>query len=139
MSIFFNVILSILCIVVCISYFRLSSKQKKLITLINTPLRKGYIEIELTGNSRIDDSELAFTSLIYVIETERFKSGESKIKIDYIETCISESKIHRSSIESFIIETFKSTRLTTDIHWLETDISIKEMRKDKLKYILGKK
>lgn len=112
-------------------------KIKKVLNELNKPLRKGYYKQGLVTKSKINFSEEKeeFYSTIYVIELDRYTSGESKIKIDYIEPGIQESKMPKSKIENFIKETFKSIVKTSDINWLDSELSIKEMRREKLSKI----
>ena len=105
---------------------------------LNKPLRKGYIENELVGNSKINGEKIDFKVKIYVNELDRYTSGESKIKIDYIEPCVSENDVSHHSVKDYITDKLPSVFKTSDINWLESETAIKDIRKEKLKQISNK-
>lgn len=111
-----------------IKYKKLKTKTTDLFNGLNKPLRRGYYKKDLTNTTSKDN----FESLIYVVELDRFINGQSKIKIETIEFGIDEYKLSHKNIENFIRGKFKSIVDTTDIIWLDSEQSIKEMRKNKL-------
>jgi len=113
-------------------------KIKSVVNELNKPLRKGYYKETLTVSSGEGVNKTihnTFEPIIYVFEVDRYTSGESKIKIDYIEPGIDESKISKIKIETVITQSFKSIVKTSDINWLDSELSIKEMRREKLSKI----
>lgn len=110
-------------------------KIRKVVNELNKPLRKGYYKENLVVTSSEDVEKEHFVSVVYVVELDRYTSGESKIKIDYIEPGISEHKMSKERILSHIKQNFVSVVKTADINWLDRELAIKEMRKEKLSKI----
>lgn len=99
--------------------------------------RQGYY-YETTTLLSIEDRKKGlagdpYKTYIYVQEIDRYTNGMSKIELKKIEV------ISGYSIEKYpwVIECettqFSSLRKTSDIEWLESEDSIKELRKQKLK------
>lgn len=129
-----SIFLGIALIVFTILFISYKSKYTKLVKLVkelNKPIRRGYYKVEChqTGNfvGTID-----YTCVVYVSEIDRFTNGESKISLDNIEIGCGNKLFNKSNAETFIRKEFQSLVETTDITWLESEQSIKDIRKNKL-------
>ena len=70
-----------------LNYFiRYRKSKKKMISSYYNPLRRGYYKCQYVAKS--DNSP--FETTVFVDEIERYKSGESKIKLADIEYGVSE-------------------------------------------------
>jgi hypothetical protein len=99
------------------------------------PIRKGYYRSKLTQTPVIGTKSYTTDAIIFVYEIDKYKSGESKIKIDDIEINVTDSNFDTKSAKDFIIKNFKSLKKTSEINWLESEEDIKEIRKEKLSKI----
>ena len=111
-------------------YNSLIDKIGSLIEELSTPLRKGYYTINCQQGDCLD-----YTAYVYVIEIDRYTSGESKIKIDHIEIICNYGEINRYSAADFVRDNFKSIKKTANIIWLDSEQSIKDNRKNKLRQL----
>lgn len=111
----------------------LSKKINKFIT--EKPIRTGYIEYELSITSSIGAPDYPFKSYVYINELDRYTNGESKIEIQKIEPGVEESKMSREKVEKYIKDRFKSIVKTSDVTWLESEQSIKDIRRNKLEQL----
>jgi len=133
-----NIFLISLLVIMCILYQKLYSKfskfSKKVENILeeSKPLRKGYYKVSLCYHDESRFLGADFESVIYVTEIDRFTNGESQIKIDKIDVGVSNSKVSHKSIENFITSSFVSVKNTSEIEWLESEQSIKDVRKNKL-------
>jgi len=110
-------------------YDHLIDKVGFLLDELNKPLRNGYYTKDYTQGKIYN-----YTAYIYVIEKDRYTNGDSKIEINNIEL-ISDTDINKFSAKKFVLESFKSIKKTADIIWLESEQTIKEQRKNKLKQL----
>jgi hypothetical protein len=118
-------------------YFRNKSLSNKISTFISDskkPLRTGYIMYDLSI-TELGKPNISFTSLVYVNELDRYTNGESKIEIQKIEPGIEENKMQKERIEKHIKDKFKSIVKTSDVTWLESEQSIKDIRRNKLEQL----
>lgn len=106
-------------------------KIENLVKDLDKPLRRGYIKKELSTL----DGEVKFTSYVFVKEIDRYTNGESKIEIEKIEYGVDKNKANHSSIDSFIRNNIKSIIDPADVIWIESEDTIKEMRKAKLEVL----
>lgn len=111
-------------------------KNKKLsllkseIEIYSNPIRKGYYKLSCTqGDSK---NAISWIGIIFVSEIDRYTNGESKIKLDKIELKCGTNNFNSDSAEKYVRTSFISVVITSDITWLESEIAIKEMRKNKL-------
>jgi len=128
-------LMSISTLVFYLKYKKLNSKVNKVISNLKSPLRKGHYQGALKITNGAGLTEENFYPIIYVKELDRFTNGESKIEIDYIETCISEDRISSEKVKKYIETSFKSVVKTSDITWLESENAIKESRRNKLEHL----
>jgi hypothetical protein len=99
------------------------------------PIRKGYYTSKMTQTPSIGTKSYTADVITFVYEIDRYKSGESKIKIDEIEIKMTDSNFDPQSAKDFIIKNFSSIKQTSEINWLESEEDIKEIRKEKLSKI----
>jgi len=128
-----NILLCIFCfieILVILFLRKKNNKIKGLISSLEKPLRHGYYKEN--GTQLVFGEKLSYNSIIFVNEVDRYTNGESKIKLENIEIKASNSSIDCNCVKDFIKTCFKSIKNTSEITWLESETSIKEMRKDKL-------
>ena len=134
-------LVSVLCIFLFIRNMYLSKRIKRYILECKKPLRLGHITYDLsakgTDKNGLPTPEIDFKSLVYVNELDRYTNGESRIEIQSIEPGIEENKVSKEVVEKFIKDKFKSLQKTSNIIWLESEQSIKDMRKEKLKKLEG--
>ena len=127
-----SLLLFLLSIVLIIKNKSLSNKIKKFIS--EKPLRTGYMTFDLKI-TEFDKPDFCFESLVYVNELDRYTNGESKIEINKIEPGIDENKMAKVRVEKHIKDKFKSLVKTVDVTWLESEQSVKDIRKQKLKQL----
>ena len=107
--------------------------------LKNLSNRKGYYENVLNLMSPEDRKNglkgESYTCILYIKELDRYTNGMSKIELTEIELIsgFDSSKIDHVKIN--MRTKFSSLKKTSDIEWLESEESIKELRKQKLKKI----
>lgn len=70
-----------------------------------------------------------------VDEIARYTNGDSKIRINSIDSGISSEKVSSNRVKRYISDGFKSLVKTSDIEWLENESEIKEIRKNKLEHL----
>lgn len=112
-------------------YINLKKKTKNIISNLSSPLRKGYYVLCLKTR---DESE-KFESTVYVKELDRYTNGESKVEIEKIELGIENDRVSTLVIEEHIRGEFKSIMKTSSITWLESEVSIKQKRREKLEQL----
>jgi hypothetical protein len=126
-------------IVYLVKYKSLDKKTKDIISELDKPLRRGYIQLTLTHTDPETEVVTTFYPNVYVKEIDRFTNGECELEIEKIEPGI--FKISSDQIEQYIKTQFHSVHKITNITWLESEVALKEMRKnklEKLKSIIGK-
>lgn len=111
-------------------YNELFSKVNKTITEIDKPLRCGFYKMNCTQNDSI-----TYEPIVFVKEIDRYTNGKSKLKIDRIEISCGDRNFGYGSAENFVKKEFKSLVETSDITWLESEIEIKEQRRNKLAHL----
>jgi hypothetical protein len=127
-------IISTLTIILLSKYTKLKNKIIAMNSVINElkkPLRHGYYTKSINRTS-ITGAVTNFTSFVYVNELDRFTNGKSKIEIEHIEPGINDALVNNDSVVKFINNEFISIIDTSYIEWLESEVQIKEMRKNKL-------
>ena len=135
------VILVILLILSCIffsyvynslnkKYNNLIDKASTLIDELNKPLRMGYYKMTC-----IQDNTIDYFPIVYVSEIDRYTNGECKIKLERVEISCGNKNFSVTSAEIFVRKEFKSLVNITDITWLESEQTIKDQRKNKLKQL----
>lgn len=113
-------------------------KYKKLKTdfiKMTKPLRTGYYSNMYTQRSKNNLSEIDeidYKAIVFVDEVDRFTNGESKIIFKKLELSSDSSEFKSACAEKFIRDRFVSIIQTSDVTWLESEQSIKNMRKEKL-------
>jgi hypothetical protein len=122
--------LSIFGLTYYIKYKKLNKKVDKIVADLKKPLRQGYYIRPLTYTNKDNGDKSDFDSIIFVRELDRFTNGESKIEIEGVDS--GTSKVGKEVVESFIRDEFKSIVKSDTIEWLESEQSIKEIRKNKL-------
>ena len=127
-------LLSILSIMLFIKNKKLSKKIDNYISESKKPLRTGYMTFDLKI-TELGKPDFSFESLVYVNELDRYTNGESKIEINKIDPCIDETKMSKERIEKYIKDKFRSLVKTSDVIWLESEQSIKDIRRQKLKQL----
>lgn len=137
---FFLILLTVL----SISYFNMKNKYKTLFNKVNDslkeldkPLRLGYYKetLQLTIRNSYGSKQEDFEVIIYVDEIARYTNGDSKIRINSIDSGISSEKVSPNRVKRYISDGFKSLVKTSDIEWLENESEIKEIRRNKLEHL----
>jgi hypothetical protein len=110
---------------------------KKELTMSN---RKGYYDNTVNLMSPEDyknnsPGEL-YRCILYVKELDRYTNGMSKIELTDVELISGFDNTQFDYVKRTMRTKFSSLRKTSDIEWLESEDSIKEVRKQKLKKIL---
>jgi hypothetical protein len=124
-----------------IKYKSLQKKTKDIISDLESPLRRGYMSTKLTHTDGITLKVTTFHPNVFVKEIDRFTNGECKLEIEKIEPGIAETTYPHERVEEYVKGIFHSVHKISDVNWLETEISLKEIRKsklEKLKSIIGK-
>ena len=121
------VIVSIFCLIYISKYNKLRNKVNSILKDLNKPLKYGYYEMSCQQGDTID-----YKAIVYIKELDRYTNGDSKIELDKIELNYGTSNFNTISAENFVRKQFRSIRKTSDITWLESEILIKEQRKEKL-------
>ena len=103
---------------------------KEKIKELNKPLRQGYYRYNCTQGT------IKWTPTIFVYELDRYTNGESKISMDRIEITVKDDgSFNFKNANEFIIKQFETIVKTTNIIWLESEQSIKDIRRNKLEQI----
>ena len=102
--------------------------------------RKGYYDNTVNLMSPEDyknnsPGEL-YRCILYVKELDRYTNGMSKIELTDVELISGFDNTQFDYVKRTMRTKFSSLRKTSDIEWLESEDSIKEVRKQKLKKIL---
>lgn len=111
---------------------KINSRIDNLIKDFNKPIRSGYYVYSVSQTDTITGKIYKGEGTVYVSEIDRYTSGESKIKLNEIEIEANYNNFNKDSCKNFITENFKSIKKTAEINWLESETTIKEMRKEKL-------
>lgn len=108
--------------------------------LKNLSNRKGYYENTINIMS-IEDKKNnlpgePYKCILHVKELDRYTNGMSKIELIHIELISGFDNSQFDHVKRTMITKFSSIKKTSEIEWLESESSIKELRKQKLKKIL---
>ena len=125
-------------------FIKIKNKYKTLITNVenfkNDHLRKGYFErtLHLLREKEDRDSGKSDTyrCIIYIKELDRYTNGESKIKLWDIEILNGIDGNQYDHVKAIIRRQFSSVMPSKDITWLESESSLKKIRKEKLQQII---
>lgn len=123
---------------------KLKNKNNSLITQIKQAFETGRFGYYITKTNLLSDNDKknnlpgeSYESIIYVKELDRYTNGMSKIEIVKIEVTSGFQIDQYSWIKEAQTERFSSIKKTSDIEWLESETSLKELRKEKLNKILN--
>ena len=116
-----------------VSYFYKYINLKNRFAKLLKPLRTGYYIESCEQTTRVG-VKFDFNGYVYINEIDRYTNGESKISLNRIEIR-SDGSINMSDADSFVRNRFVSVVKTSDITWLESEQSIKDMRKEKLEQL----
>jgi len=127
------IILGLLLVIVSFLYIRSILKMKKVkkeLLSIEDPKRVGYYKMDCS------QGKYSYTGIYNVIEVDRYKNGDSRIKLKKIELAnISHGKVNNGSAIAYLNRTFSSIKKTSDIEWLDSVEDVKEIRRLKLEKI----
>lgn len=106
---------------------------------LSNKIREGYYKETINfmsekGSSNVDK----YDCVVYVNEIDKFINGESKIKLERVEVVSGFDRNFFKDAKHVITQKFSSIRKTSDIEWLESEQSIKELRREKISVILEK-
>lgn len=124
-----SVLVTILFLIYKSKYSTLNQKVESIIKNLESPIRKGYYKLNC------HQGLINYTGIIYVSEIDRYKNGESKISLDYVEIDTGDGKLDYQSAKSFLTKSFVSLMKTSEIEWLESENDLKELRKNKLEHL----
>lgn len=99
---------------------------------LNKPLRHGYYRLNCTqGTTK------KWEPTVFVNELDRYTNGESRISMSRIEIKVDDGdgQFNFKTANEFVIRKFESIVKTSDITWLESEQSIKDIRRNKLEQI----
>jgi len=126
-------------------YSETDSKYSNLLELFNnfkkeiTSDRKGYFSVTL--NLMTPEDHLnglpgePYKCIVYVKELDRYTNGMCKIELTEVELISGFDQTQFEHVKRTLRTQFSSLKKITDIEWLESEDSIKELRKQKLKKI----
>lgn len=120
---------TILLLVYKSKYSNLNKKVSLCIKELNSPIRKGYYTLTC------HQGDIKYTGIVYINEIDRYKNGDSKISLDYVEVDNGDGKLDYQSAKEFLTRTFITLMKTSDITWLESENDLKEQRKHKLEQL----
>jgi len=110
-----------------------------LVEVLNKPLRIGYYTESVNFTDDKDSKNFdTYECLVHVEELDRYTNGDSKIKLNDVEIVSGFDSGKYRNARNIIIAKFSSIKCTKDIEWLESEESLKEQRKEKLKKITEK-
>lgn len=112
------------------------SSQKKYESstqIIVSPIRKGMYTEKVTLVQDENPKGYLYECVIYVNELDRYTNGDSKIIMTDIELVKGYSPDQYQYVMQGMTERFCTTKKTNDIEWLESEKSLKDIRKEKLK------
>lgn len=96
------------------------------------PLRQGHYIINCTQENKEKNMIYNVECVILVNEIDRYTNGESKLEFVDVNMICDSSKFDPDSMRNFVKKSFRIYRKTDEINWLESEIEIKETRKNKL-------
>jgi len=118
------------------NYSTLSNYYVELKNLSN---RKGFYESTLNLMSPEEKEKGSkgepYTCIIHVKELDRYTNGMSKIELTNVELIAGFDNSQFDHVKNSMRIKFSSLKKTTEIEWLESEETIKELRKQKLKKI----
>lgn len=98
--------------------------------------RIGYYQATTTlKNKQTDTIGDPYVYMIHVKELDRYSNGMSKIELSNIEIISGFKSDQYNWVKTCAKNNFSSLKKTSEIEWLESEESTKEMRKEKLKKI----
>lgn len=119
MSIILIVSLIIFFVVTMILFFKYKNLKKQVKNLYDVGTgRKGFYYYNYG---------FSYKCIIYIKELDRYDNGFSKIAIDEIESINGKNDVKKHAMENFI-----TLKKTDTIEWLEEEMDIKTIRKEKL-------
>lgn len=113
-------------------YFNLRKKVKLIIKVDSDKRLHGYIDFVGKQKNKITSAEIDYKIKVFVTELEKYKNGESKIKIDNVKIISDESGLDIDRSTEFVIKNIPEIVKTNEVEWLEIEESLKERRKEKL-------
>lgn len=122
-------LVSILCLTFMSKYMKLDKKVSTIIKDFESPLRKGYYKMSCS------QGQISYEPIVYVKELDRYTNGESKVELQNIEISCGNRQFSLASATAFARRDFQSLVKTSDITWLDSEISIKTQRKEKLSHL----
>jgi len=106
-----------------------------------TTKRFGYykttINILSDNDKKNNTSGDAYDVIIHVNELDRYTNGMSKIEIKNMENISGLDIYQYEYVKKCTRSNFQSVKKTSDIEWLESEESLKEIRKQKLEKIIN--
>lgn len=97
----------------------------------------GVVNLLSDNDKKNNKNGEQYDYIIYVKEIDRYTNGMSKIELIDIEVIAGYEISNYSWIKEAQTKRFCSVRKTSDIEWLESEESLKELRKEKLNKILN--
>ena len=102
-----------------------------------TTKRNGYYSDSTRLLSINKKSSNLYDFIIYIKEIDRYTNGMSKIEMTNIEVVSGIDISQDDYLKTCIKNRFQSIKKTSDIEWLDSEESLKEMRKQKLEKIIN--
>jgi hypothetical protein len=124
-------------IILFLSYKKLKNRYNEIIEVLKKPtLRHGYFETPLISTDATSKIETTFNPVVYVKELDRYTNGTCEVEIVKIIPKISSEKQSHNKVFKYIKDNFSPIMKISEITWIESEIEIKEIRKNKIKNIL---
>ena len=101
-------------------------------------LRKGYYNYTINLSSANGDKTSPYIGLVMVTELEKYKNDYSKIKVDSINIISGYNIQEYEYVKSAMFKKFSPIKVSSEITWLEEEIPISKIRKEKLDAFLKK-
>lgn len=107
-------------------YKKLTNELSIVISDVEKHNRHGYYKMKCLQGT------INFEPIVFVTEIDRYTNGESKLKLDKIEISCGNNNFNSESAKKFVENEFESLVLSSKIIWLDSEVEIKELRKEKL-------
>jgi archaellum component FlaF (FlaF/FlaG flagellin family) len=127
------VISGVLFLTYFVKYKKLYKKVSKTLNNLEKPkFRKGYYKGGFEQIMIATNVKTQCDVIFMVKELEKYSNDMSKIELENIEIISGGTTLDRTKVIKYAKEQFSTLKKTSEITWLDVEVSIKEQRREKL-------
>jgi hypothetical protein len=116
-----------------IKYKKLYKKVSKTLNNLEKPkFRKGYYKGGFEQTDILTNKKIQCDGIFMVEELEKYSNDMSKIELESIEIIGGGTSLDRNRVIKYAKEQFSTLKKTSEITWLDVEVSVKEQRREKL-------